>query len=90
MVNIEVCESAEQVGCLVHWDTLNVTQINKEIMNVGIDVHKAIYWELLATDASSPWVSIMKRHPTNGRKVTNDKTGHAFAITLIFYRVEKP
>jgi len=31
MVNIEVCESAEQVGCLVHWDTLNVTQINKEM-----------------------------------------------------------
>jgi hypothetical protein len=69
---------------------LKFIQINKEIMNVGIDVHKAIYWELLATDASSPWVSIMKRHPTNGRKVTNDKTGHAFVITLIFYRVEKP
>jgi hypothetical protein len=31
MVNIGVCESAEQLGCLVHWDTLNVTQINKDM-----------------------------------------------------------
>ena len=59
-------------------------------MNVGIDVHKAIYWELLATDSSSPRVSIIKKQPANGRKVTSDKTGHAFVIALIFYRIEKP
>ena len=29
MENIGVCESAEQLGCLVHWDTMNVAQINK-------------------------------------------------------------
>jgi len=31
MENIGVCESAEQLGCLVHWDTMNVTQINKDL-----------------------------------------------------------
>ena len=31
MSNIKVCESAEQLGCLVHWDTLNVTQLNKKM-----------------------------------------------------------
>ncbi|MDA9653061.1 DUF3089 domain-containing protein [Pseudomonadota bacterium] len=31
MENIGVCESAEQIGCLVHWDTMNVAQINKDM-----------------------------------------------------------
>ena len=31
MENIGVCESAEQLGCLVHWDTMNVAQINKDM-----------------------------------------------------------
>ena len=31
MKNIGVCESAEQLGCLVHWDTMNVAQINKDL-----------------------------------------------------------
>jgi len=31
MENIGVCESAEQIGCLVHWDTMNVSQINKDM-----------------------------------------------------------
>ncbi len=31
MENIGVCESAEQLGCLVHWDTMNVAQINKDL-----------------------------------------------------------
>jgi len=31
MENIGVCDSAEQLGCLVHWDTMNVTQINKDM-----------------------------------------------------------
>ncbi|MDA9258362.1 DUF3089 domain-containing protein [Gammaproteobacteria bacterium] len=31
MENIGVCDSAEQLGCLVHWDTMNVAQINKDL-----------------------------------------------------------
>jgi hypothetical protein len=31
MENIGVCESAEQLGCLVHWDTMNIAQINKDM-----------------------------------------------------------
>ena len=31
MENIGVCESAEKLGCLVHWDTMNVAQINKDM-----------------------------------------------------------
>ena len=31
MENIGVCDSAEQLGCLVHWDTMNVSQINKDM-----------------------------------------------------------
>lgn len=31
MSNITVCERAEQLGCLVHWDTINVTQLSTEM-----------------------------------------------------------
>ena len=31
MNDISVCESATQLGCLVHWDTINVTQLNKDM-----------------------------------------------------------
>ncbi len=46
MSNITVCERAEQLGCLVHWDTINVTQLNKEMPTYqnGICVNP-ITWE---------------------------------------------
>ena len=31
MNDLSVCESATQLGCLVHWDTINVTQLNKDM-----------------------------------------------------------
>ena len=31
MTNISVCDSAEQLGCLVHWDTLSDSQLNKKM-----------------------------------------------------------
>ena len=31
MANISVCDSAEQLGCLVHWDTLSDAQLNKKM-----------------------------------------------------------
>ena len=31
MKDIGVCDSSKQLGCLVHWDTMNVTHINKEM-----------------------------------------------------------
>ena len=31
MTNISVCDEAAQLGCLVHWDTLNITQINEKM-----------------------------------------------------------
>jgi len=32
MSDISVCDSATQLGCLVHWDTINITHLNKSRM----------------------------------------------------------
>ena len=31
MSDISICDSSTQLGCLVHWDTKNVTQLNKDM-----------------------------------------------------------
>ena len=31
MSDISICDSSTQLGCLVHWDTINVTQLNKDM-----------------------------------------------------------
>ena len=31
LINISICESAAQLGCLVHWDTFNETYIDKNL-----------------------------------------------------------
>ena len=31
MIDISICDSSTQLGCLVHWDTINVTQLNKDM-----------------------------------------------------------
>ena len=40
MEDIYICDGPTELGCLVHWDTINVTLINKDMPRFNICVNQ--------------------------------------------------